>query len=110
MNLAKRRIIKEAICPICTRFLEIAVHVLWECEAAQDVWAGSLKSLQEGIHGMTVMFQLLEWLALEDLELVLVQAWLIWNQRNRVIHGGKFHEQSWLNKRALDYLEEYRAT
>ena len=52
----------------------------------------------------------MEWLALEDLELVLVQVWLIWNQRNRVIHGGKFPEPSWLKKCALDYLEEYRAT
>lgn len=49
--------------------------MLWECEAAQDVWVRSL-SLQEGIHGMIDMFQLLEYLlerlALEDLELVLV--------------------------------------
>ena len=88
MNLAKRRIIEEAACPICTRFVETAVHLLWECDAARDVWAGSLKSLQKGVHGMIDMFQLLEYLmerlALEDLELVLVQAWLIWNQRNRV--------------------------
>ena len=81
MNLAKRRIIEEAACPICTRFVETAVHLLWECDAAQDVWAGSLKSLQKGVHGMIDMVQLLEYLmerlALEDIELVLVQAWFI---------------------------------
>ena len=83
MNLTKRRIIKEVACPICTRFSETTVHVLWECDAAQDVWAGSLKSLQKGVYRMTNMVQLLEYLmeqlALEDLELVLVQAWFIWN-------------------------------
>ena len=88
MNIAKRRIIEEASCPIYTRFVETTVHVLWECDAAQDVWAGSLKSLQKGVNGMIDIFQLLEYfmerLALEDLELVLVQAWLIWNQRNKV--------------------------
>ena len=56
MNLAKRRIIEEAACPICTRFPKSAVHVLWECDAAQDVWARSLKLLQKGVHGMTDMF------------------------------------------------------
>ena len=76
MNLTKRRIIEEVACPICTRFSKIVVHVLWECDAAQDVWAGSLKSLQKRVHGMTDMVQILEYLmeqlALEDLELVLV--------------------------------------
>ena len=42
-----------------------------------------------------------------ELELFLVQAWIIWNQRNIVIHGGKLKEPSWLNKRAVDYLDEY---
>lgn len=81
MNLAKRRIIADAVCLICTRFQEIAMHVLWGCDAAQDVWTGSSKSLQKGNHGMIDTFQLLEYLmerlALEDLELMLVQAWLI---------------------------------
>ena len=42
------------------------------------------------------------------MEVVLVQAWLIWNQRNRVVHGGKFHDPGWLNNRARELLEEYR--
>lgn len=108
MNLTKRRIIKEAAYPICTRLPETVVHVIWDSDAAQDVWARILKLLQKGIHGMTDLFQLLEnlmeWLAVEDLELVLVQGWLIWNQQNRVLHGGKFHEPSWLSKRAVDQV------
>ena len=75
------KVTREAACPMCTRFPETVVHVFWECDAAQDVWAGSLKSLQKGVHGMTDMVQLLEYLmerlALEDIELVLVQAWFI---------------------------------
>ena len=41
------------------------------------------------------------------LEVVLVQAWLIWNQRNRVVHGGKFHDPGWLNDCAREFLEEH---
>ena len=41
---------------------------------------------------MVDMLQLMEYLMerveSHDLEVVLVQAWLIWNQRNRVVHGG----------------------
>ena len=62
MNLMKRRIINDVACPICMRFLESAIHVLWECDAAQDVWAGSLKILQKGITGMIDMLQLMEYL------------------------------------------------
>ena len=41
------------------------------------------------------------------MELMLVQAWSIWNQRNRMVHGGKFLEPSWLNKRAAELLKEF---
>lgn len=58
--------------------------------------AGSLKILQKGGSGMVHMLQLMEYLMerveSHDMEVVLVQAWLIWNQRNRVVHGGKFHD------------------
>ena len=39
---------------------------------------------------------------------MLVQAWSIWNQRNRMVHGGKFLEPSWLNKRAAELLKEFQ--
>lgn len=43
-----------------------------------------------------------------DFELFLVQAWLTWNQRNKVVHGEKMMDPRWLNKRAMDYLEKYK--
>ena len=88
------------MCPICMSFPESAIHALWECEAAKDVCASSLKILQKGVSGladfMHLMEYLLDWIELHDMEEVLVQAWQIWNQRNRVVHGGKFHEPRWL--------------
>ena len=38
----------------------------------------------------------------------LVQAWLIWNQRNRVVYGGKLLELGWLNRCAAELLEEFQ--
>ncbi|KAK9987004.1 hypothetical protein SO802_031955 [Lithocarpus litseifolius] len=45
---------------------------------------------------MTDMVQLMEylldWFESQDMEVVLVQAWLIWNQRNKIVHRGKFQD------------------
>ena len=30
---------------------ESVAHVLWQCEVAQDIWAGSIRRLQKGITG-----------------------------------------------------------
>ena len=37
-----------------------------------------------------------------------MQAWQIWNQRNRVVYGGKFHDPGWLITRARELLEDFR--
>ena len=76
--MLKRRIIDDAMCPICMRFPESTIHVLWECDAAQDFWVGSLKILQKGVSGMIDMLHLIEYLLdqveSQELEVVLVQA------------------------------------
>ena len=42
------------------------------------------------------------------MELFIVQAWIVWNQRNTMVHGEKMKDPRWLNRRAADYLEEYK--
>ena len=43
-----------------------------------------------------------------ELELFLVQEWIIRNQRNVVMHGGQMKDPRWLNNRAAGLLEEYK--
>ena len=38
----------------------------------------------------------------------MIQAWVIWNQINSVLHGGKLKEPGWLNKRAAEFLDEFQ--
>ncbi|KAL4614834.1 hypothetical protein ACB092_07G081300 [Castanea dentata] len=82
-------------------FLESTILALWNCEVAKDVWARSLVKLRKCSHGQADMLELIEyllsWLSLQEMEVFLVQAWHIWNQRNKLLHG-------------VDYLEEYRAS
>ena len=75
---------------------EIRIHVLWECGVVKDVWANGTVRLQKFVLGQQDFLQLLEelldCLPKDEFELFLVKAWLIWNQRNSIIHGGKLKE------------------
>ncbi|XP_075645026.1 uncharacterized protein LOC142616018 [Castanea sativa] len=112
MNLKKKRVCLEELCPFWSKFPESTVYVLWEFQAAQDIWHGSARALQKCGMGQNDFVALMEYLMdrLEktEVELMLVQVWLIWNQRNRVMHGSKFLEPEWLNKHAAELLEEFQ--
>ena len=96
---------------LCSRMAETGVHALWECAVAKDVWSSSMIRLQkcgQDQQDVLQLFQeLVERLSTVEFEAFLVQSWLIWNQRNTVMHGGKLKDPSWLNKRAKDYLEDF---
>lgn len=110
LNLAKRNIIADTVCPICLQSPENEVHVLWDCPATQDVWARSWTKLQKCPLGQQDVLQLFDYLMHrlepEEMELFLVQAWILWNQRNCVLHGGELKDPGWLNTRAEEWLEE----
>ena len=76
LNLTKRRIISDNRFPICCRCLESTIHALWECAAAQDVWASSVKILQKGCTGQNDLLHLLEYLldrlSLEEVEVFFI--------------------------------------
>ena len=78
----------------------------------QDVWAGSMSKLQKGVSGFSDVIQLMEHLvdqlSTEELELFWVQCWLIWNQRNCVLYRGQLKHSTSLNKRAEEFLEEFK--
>ena len=42
------------------------------------------------------------------MELFLIQAWTVWNQRNMLEHGEQMKDPCWLNRRAAEYLEDYK--
>ncbi|XP_075674966.1 uncharacterized protein LOC142644186 [Castanea sativa] len=113
-NLAKRNLIVETDCPICLHSPETEVHLLWDCPTAQDVWVGSRTKLQKCSLSQQNILHLFEFLMnkLEpkEMELFLVQAWMLWNQRNGALHGGKLKDPRWLNTRAAELLAENAQT
>ncbi|KAL0011169.1 hypothetical protein SO802_006277 [Lithocarpus litseifolius] len=111
-NLVRRKVLTDDKCPICLRESENTIHAIWECVAVQDIWAGSCGKLQKRCSGVADVMQLMECLCdrltREELELFWVQAWLAWNQRNRVVFGGNLMDLRSLNNRAEVYLTYYR--
>ena len=77
------------------------------------MWAGCpVRILQKGLTNqfsvMRLFENLMHKLSEEDFEFFLVQAWLIWNQRNLVLHGGILQEPVRLNARAGSLLREFQ--
>lgn len=85
-NFSRRKIVKDSRCSLCKQSSESVLHVLWECGVAQDVWVGNRIYVQKCARAHNDIKQLLKdligRLTTEDMDLILVQCWIIWNQRN----------------------------
>lgn len=111
VNLAQKQIIQDNRCEACKTEPETVIHALWNCGMAQDVWAGCSALLQNCLVEQDDMLQLMDEvinrLPFDELGQFLVQAWLVWHQRNAMILGKKLQELGVLNKRAKDLMEEF---
>ncbi|KAL0009843.1 hypothetical protein SO802_004951 [Lithocarpus litseifolius] len=80
--------------------------------AVTDVWVGSIMKLQKGGSDFQDVLQLVEYLvdrlSTDEMELFWVQSWLIWNQRNCVLYGGQLKNPKILNRRAEEFLQEFK--
>ena len=105
-NLVRRRITEDSVCELCQQGPETGIHVLCDCGVARGIWAGSKGRLQKSTGGQvdfSLLFEeLMNRLSREELEAFLLQCWLIWNQRNSVLHGGSLQDPSRLVQRAVD--------
>ncbi|XP_041026980.1 uncharacterized protein LOC121267186 [Juglans microcarpa x Juglans regia] len=72
----KRKVLKEALSPICKRIDESVCHALWSCCGASDVWACERSPVQEWSSCERDMFDFwTEWsskLAQDQLEIMVV--------------------------------------
>nr|XP_023929366.1 uncharacterized protein LOC112040708 [Quercus suber] len=113
-NLTKRKVLNDDKCSVCTRETESTIHALWDCAAVQDIWVGSSQKLQKARHGQIdmvhLMEELLERLSQDELKLFWTQAWIVWNQRNCLLHRGQLKVPSSLTNRAEEYIIEFRIT
>jgi len=112
VNLVHRRIIQDNRCKVCKFEAETGIHALWNCGVARDVWASCSACLQKCVGDQAAMLQLMKeligHLSSDELELFLVQAWIIWNQQNGILHGKQLQPPKVLIKRAQDFMAEFQ--
>ncbi|KAG6626475.1 hypothetical protein CIPAW_15G051200 [Carya illinoinensis] len=94
----QRKAADEDSCPICKLHPETAIHALWECPFAQDVWSQYSKKIQKFSFPCLSFKTLLEGClnTFEEEEMVefALMAWKIWKRRNEVIFSNTFSHPS----------------
>ena len=112
-QLHRRKIRKDAICPVCTLQDETTIHALWQCPLARNTWAlvqGRVQKLpnQGGDFSafMLRMFQEFPRAALEEWAITL---WAIWNAQNCFIHDQVQLSPSVIRTLAQDLDRDYKA-
>jgi ribonuclease HI len=112
INLHRRKIVTDQLCPMCNSNAESNGHVLWRCDSAKAVWGCCRGPIQktsvEAEEFFDIFASLCERLEDKDLELFASIAYKIWARRNRVVFGGLVLPPSILIKEATDLIEDFR--
>jgi hypothetical protein len=94
VNLAKKGVTTDKLCPICAMEEETVMHVLWSCPASADVWGAGPRRLQKLDGAGRCFSELFDDICrrcdISEVELFAVTARRIWLRRNSVIHGEQF--------------------
>ena len=88
-SLLKRKILMDAICPLCSKELESVVHALWSCKVIQVVWKKYFGWLNNGAASGCSFIDLLDKVK-SQLHLLCpfaITAWKIWIRRNKFCVG-----------------------
>lgn len=111
-NLQHRGINISNNCPICDVQTENTDHCLFNCFRAKEIWNLTFNNvfLEENFNGSFID----RWIkidtqsSLEELELVAVVCWAIWNGRNKLVHGEIIPPISIKSRWIKNYLESFR--
>ncbi|XP_042942883.1 uncharacterized protein LOC122277065 [Carya illinoinensis] len=113
LNLFKRKIASDPLCPLCCREEESTMHVLWNCEAAKDVWSPCSKKLQKSRSSYMPTLEffeaMTEALNADEMQEFVVVARQLWLRRNSFIFNKPFMPPNILireSKLRLDLLFE----
>lgn len=91
LNLCKRNITQIPWCPICKKEKESVFHTFYDCKSSKILWDMVFPQLRSIVRPQlsvkNVLIDMAEALKPNDLELFFVLCWLIWSDRNGVVHG-----------------------
>ena len=88
-NLFFKKIVDNPLCPICSKEEESVIHVLWDCLAANDVWASGLSGVQKWKRGegdfLRLWVNMSEVFEKDKLEKIVVMLRKVWLRRNTFV-------------------------
>ena len=110
-KVCSRGISSNPECPICGKDIENVLHALLHCDYAKWVW-GCWSDMPPTVLRNSWSFQdsvmyLLTNKSSHDLELFLTVAWVIWFNRNRVIHDDLCSSPSQVWQMAVHLIEDF---
>jgi len=112
LNLKHKRVVEDALCPICGREDEDTAHVLWSCPGAQDVWGGDASNFQkcdwDGNSFKHLLRYVLSKFEKENVELFAMVARGVWFRKNKWLFEAIFIHPNEVYKSAVVSLEEFR--
>ena len=86
LNLRRRGVSTNGMCPVCGQEVESIYHALFKCASAKNVWelwkGCSMVIGAENMDFSDLALKMLEIVTPRDMELVVVVAWAIWCSRN----------------------------
>ncbi|KAG6650561.1 hypothetical protein CIPAW_06G052300 [Carya illinoinensis] len=92
--LYRKNILKDNLCPICTREPESVIHALWSCPAARDVWGADSSKLKKWNSSFCDFQQLWKDMSTrldsEELQMTAVKFQLLWKRRNAFVFKNQF--------------------
>ncbi|KAK3199406.1 hypothetical protein Dsin_022821 [Dipteronia sinensis] len=112
VNIAKRKVPVDGICPVCNKHFETTLHSLWGCSGLKLVRT-AFRSLRGSNCGNFVGFQdFLNFcsseLTQEELVLLCVILWRNWFLRNKSVHGGGRDEMGSVVDWCKGFVEDFR--
>ena len=110
VNLAKRKILTNTLCPLCSQEPKDTVHALWSCPLLTEVWRSQFEALQVTSKSCRNFLDILL-LAQQDhscFELFAMMASLLWMRRNKVRASEESLPLSKINTMASESLKEFQ--
>lgn len=111
VNLHKRSLVADPLCPICGLEDESVGHILWECGSAKDVWLESSKRIQKSSctekDFINTFITLTEKLEPTEVQLFTIIARNLWLRRNKYVFGGPLTPPAVVYRQSLEQLEAF---
>ena len=90
MNLNKRGVQTDAICPICRKEVETVKHAILKCDLAKDVWSNwndcPTRILECSCDISDLALSIISQGAQSDLQKLFGVAWAIWYHKNQLVY------------------------